>query len=128
MKRIDLSFLTLAALALLIGVGLGIYMGATQNFQYAPVHAHLNLVGWASLAIFGLTYRAYPALAEGTLAKVHLIASGSGGLLLPLGIYFVIFRDQGLLVFAASWLVLIGVLIFLVQLARAYSVTARPEA
>src|SRR5687768_5783951 len=87
MKRIDLSFLTLAALALLIGVGLGIYMGATQNFQYAPVHAHLNLVGWASLAIFGLTYRAYPALADGMLAKVHLLASGSGGLLLPLGIY-----------------------------------------
>jgi hypothetical protein len=128
MKRIDLSFLTLAALALLIGVGLGIYMGASQSFQYAPVHAHLNLVGWASLAIFGLTYRAYPALAEGTLAKAHLLASGSGGLLLPLGIYFVIFRDQGLLVFAASWLVLIGVLIFLVQLLRAHRVTARPDA
>ena len=128
MKRIDLSFLTLAALALLIGVGLGIYMGATQNFQYAPVHAHLNLVGWASLAIFGLTYRAYPFLAEGVLAKIHLVTSGLGGLLLPLGIYFVIFRDSGTLVFAASWLVLVGVLIFLVQLARVHRAAARPEA
>ena len=128
MKRIDLSFLTLAALALLIGVGLGIYMGATQDFQYAPVHAHLNLVGWASLAIFGLTYRAYPALADGLLAKIHLITSGLGGLLLPLGIYFVIFRDSGTLVFAASWLVLIGVLLFIAQLVRAHRIRARPEA
>lgn len=45
MKRIDLSFLLLASLMLVIGVTLGVVMGATHDFQLAPVHAHVNLVG-----------------------------------------------------------------------------------
>ena len=124
MIRIDLSFLLLATLALLVGVVLGIYMGATGQFQYSPIHAHLNLVGWASLAIFGLSYRAYPALAANGLARLHLLASGAGGLGLPLGIYFAIFRQSEGLVLTASAFVLAGTLIFIVQLLRAWSAPA----
>ena len=68
MNNIDLYFLSLAALSLTVGVGLGISMAATHDHQLVPVHAHMNLVGWASLALFGLLYRAYPELAEGWLA------------------------------------------------------------
>jgi cbb3-type cytochrome oxidase subunit 1 len=54
-----------------IGVLLGMYMSMTENPMLSPVHAHVNLLGWASLALAGLVYAVYPAAAETTLAKFH---------------------------------------------------------
>jgi hypothetical protein len=31
-------------------------MGISENFTLAPAHAHLNLVGWTSLALMGAFY------------------------------------------------------------------------
>ncbi|WP_312108466.1 cytochrome-c oxidase [Brevibacillus reuszeri] len=63
--------LRIAAVYFVIAIVLGIVMGITKAFSYASVHAHLNLVGWVSLAIIGLIYRAYPQAAETTMAKWH---------------------------------------------------------
>ena len=118
MKRIDLNFLLLATVMLIVGVVLGIVMGARGDFQLAPVHAHINLVGWASLALFGLTYRAYPQLAAYTLARFHFIVSATAAVLFPAGVALAVLRQQpGLAIFAALlWLA--GTLLFLVQLLR----------
>ena len=116
MKRIDIYFLLLATILLLVGAGLGIKMGVSQDFQLTPVHAHLNLVGWASLALFGIVYRAYPQLAERRLAVLHFILSATGAVLLPVGIGFAILRGQPSLAILASVLWVSGVLAFLVQL------------
>jgi len=64
-------FLKIAVLYLAVGVSMGLYMGITQTFTLHPVHAHLNLLGWASLALCGLVYTAFPAAAETRLAKMH---------------------------------------------------------
>ena len=69
--RLSNAFLRLAVVFILIGVGLGYYMGATQNFAAAPVHAHINLLGWVSMFLYGLFYRANPDAAGGWLPKVH---------------------------------------------------------
>lgn len=116
MKRIDIYFLLLATVLLLCGVGLGMKMGASGDFTLAPVHAHINLAGWASLALFGLAYRVYPDMAQTRLALVHFIVSGCGAVLLPIGIGLSILRSQTGLVFLAAPLWALGVLIFLVQL------------
>ena len=116
MKRIDIYFLLLATVLLLCGGALGIKMGASEDFTLAPVHAHINLAGWASLALFGLTYRAYPRLAERRLALFHFILSGSAAVLLPIGIGFAILRSQPALAIVASLLFVGGVLLFLLQL------------
>ena len=118
MKRIDLYFLLLATILLICGAVLGIVMGAQENFQLTPVHAHLNLAGWASLALFGLTYRAYPQLAETRLAGLHFVVSATGSVLLPIGIGFAVLRNQPTLAIVASMLWLLGVLLFLAQLLR----------
>ena len=47
------TWLKLAVLYLIVGVGLGIAMGATENFTLRPVHAHLNLLGWTTMALGG---------------------------------------------------------------------------
>jgi len=116
MKRIDIYFLLLATVILLAGASLGIKMGMTEDFQLTPVHAHLNLAGWASLALFGLVYRAYPQLAQRRLATVHFILSGTGAVLLPIGIGLAILKNQPALAIVASLLWVGGVLVFLLQL------------
>jgi hypothetical protein len=118
MKRIDVYFLLLATILLICGAVLGIVMGAQENFQLTPVHAHLNLAGWASLALFGLTYRAYPQLAATRLAGLHFLVSATGSVLLPIGIGFAVLRNQPTLAIVASILWLLGVLLFLAQLVR----------
>ncbi|HEX6784050.1 MAG TPA: hypothetical protein VF098_05290 [Sphingomicrobium sp.] len=118
MKRVDVYFLLLACILLICGASLGIVMGAREDFQLAPVHAHLNLAGWASLALFGLTYRAYPELAAKKLAQWHVIVSGTASVLLPIGIGLAVLRNAPTLAMVASPLWLIGVLLFLVQLLR----------
>jgi cbb3-type cytochrome oxidase subunit 1 len=54
-----------------IGVALGTAMGATQDFRFVHVHAHLNLLGWVALALIGLIYRLHPHLQQGWLAHAH---------------------------------------------------------
>ena len=83
MLRIDLSFLLLGVLCLLIGLTLGIGLSVAHDFQLALLHAALNLVGFASLSVFGLTYKLYPALQRSRLAVPHLAMSSLGALLFP---------------------------------------------
>jgi cbb3-type cytochrome oxidase subunit 1 len=66
-----LNFLKIAVAYLFLGALLGLGMGITQNFVLAPVHAHLLLLGWASLALAGLVYHLYPAASTTRLARTH---------------------------------------------------------
>lgn len=61
----------IAAVYLVLGACLGIYMGLSQNFVLMPVHAHVLLAGWLTLAMAGVLYRVYPAAAGTRLAQVH---------------------------------------------------------
>lgn len=63
--------LKIAACYLLVGVWMGLVMGITKQLQFAAVHAHINLVGWVSLALAGLIYDAYPHAATTRLAQWH---------------------------------------------------------
>ena len=118
MKRVDIYFLLLATLLLICGAILGIVMGSREDFTLVPVHAHLNLAGWASLALFGLTYRAYPQLAATRLAPWHFIVSAIGSILLPIGIGLAVLRGAPALAIVASILWLLGVLLYLIQVIR----------
>ena len=116
MVRIDIGFLLLATICLVTGVSFGILMGLSQDFQLAPVHAHINLVGWASLAIFGLVYRAYPALARSRLSLAHFVISALGALTFLAGLYVAVIHHviAGAVVGAVLWWV--GAVMFLINL------------
>ena len=90
-------------------------MGTSENFVLAPAHAHINLVGWVSMTIFGLVHRAYPDAANSPLAKWHFWIANAGALLLVVGVTgiyagqperFEIFAIIGSILFA------IGMLLF----------------
>lgn len=71
MRDVAFAFLLAAVLCVTAGMGLGLWMGPTGNFQFAPVHAHLNLAGWATMALFAIYYRLTPQAARGWLPRVH---------------------------------------------------------
>ena len=116
--RLSNSFLRLAVVFILIGVGLGYYMGATQNFTAAPVHAHINLLGWVSMFLYGLFYRANPEAAEGLLPKVHFWVALVGFLIFMPALAIEVLQIQPALplahigLIAGPTIVVIGIILF----------------
>lgn len=66
-----LRFLKIAVVYLFVGACLGLAMGISGKFTLAPVHAHLLLLGWVSLALAGLVYHWYPTASATRLAHLH---------------------------------------------------------
>jgi cbb3-type cytochrome oxidase subunit 1 len=117
MTNIAKSFLLAAVLAALCGMGLGIFMAASQDHTLGGAHAHLNLVGWVSLALFGFYYALTPQ-ATGRLARIHLALSVMGAVVMPIGIAMAILKGQEILAIIGSLLVLAGMLIFALTVLR----------
>lgn len=64
-------FIRTAVLFFVVGVALGIYMGANKDFRLTHVHAHVNLLGWVALGLAGVLYRVHPELQAGWLGLAH---------------------------------------------------------
>ena len=60
----------LAVVYLVIGMTLGVGMGMSHNFLFRSVHAHVNLLGWVSLALAALVFHVFPETARTRLATV----------------------------------------------------------
>ena len=118
MKRIDAIYVTIGIIYLIAGMVLGIAMGTRQDFQLAPVHAHLNLVGFVSHCMFGLVHRVWPALRAGAIASVQFWLFVLGTPLFVAGIAMSILGGTIVLAVVGSTLVLLGALVFLVMMLR----------
>jgi hypothetical protein len=117
MQRLPLLFLATAALCLVLGVSLGIVMGMAHDFTFGPVHAHLNLVGWTSLALMGLTFRAWPELGQNRVAAIAQVTlSGVSALLFPIGIAIAIDTGNPGFAIAMALFWLAGAVLFLTRL------------
>jgi cbb3-type cytochrome oxidase subunit 1 len=64
--------LKLSVVYFVLAIVLGNYMGIQQDFRWKHVHVHIAVLGWLSLAVVGLMYRAYPELEHGWLPRAHL--------------------------------------------------------
>jgi hypothetical protein len=81
MSRISTAFFGAAVLYALVGMGLGMMMGASGDHTLSPVHAHINLLGWASLAVMGAFYGIAGARAPARLAWTNFAVSNIGNLM-----------------------------------------------
>lgn len=70
-SRAGIVWLKLSVVYLIVGIGIGIAMGVSQNFTLRPVHAHVNLLGWTTMALAGLIYSVFPKAGTSRLARVH---------------------------------------------------------
>jgi uncharacterized BrkB/YihY/UPF0761 family membrane protein len=85
-KNLPYYFIGAAALFALAGMAFGLYMAAGTDYTLAPAHAHNNLLGWVSMAIFGLYYRAVPRVAASRIASIHFWVALIANLIFPIGI------------------------------------------
>jgi len=114
MPRIADYFFKIATILLIIGIGVGLHMGISENHSAMPAHAHINLLGWVTSAIFGIYYALQPARAQWRAASVHFAVYLIGMLIMLPALYL---KYSGYpqfepLLAAGSMIVALGTLIF----------------
>lgn len=118
----------IAAVYFFLAILLGIGMGIGQNFAYTSVHAHLNLLAWVSLALFGLIYLHYPKAGETGLAKTHFWLHNIGLPIMQGGLFLEIMTANKALVVApivGSLMIGVGVLCFLINVFQQVKVSSQ---
>lgn len=84
LPRVSLAFFMFAALCGVTGMGWGIYMGIAQDHSSFPAHAHLNLLGWVTMALMGGFYALAKDRVSGPMPWVNLWLSAAGvALMIP---------------------------------------------
>ncbi|WP_343081134.1 hypothetical protein [Ostreiculturibacter nitratireducens] len=121
--NISRAFLVTGSLYLIVGILLGMYMGGSGNHTLAPVHAHINLLGFTLMTIFGLAYVMVPQLAGSSLAKAHFWLHQAGALIL-LALLFLMMSGSvaeatvGPVMPVAELAILLGAVTFAINLYR----------
>ncbi|MDF2812013.1 MAG: hypothetical protein K0S56_3044 [Microvirga sp.] len=85
MTASSLSF-RLAVLFVIVGMAMGIGMAASQDHSIMPAHAHLNLLGWVSLFLFGIYYERRPKLDTSRLALIQVSVWSIGTVVLTIAV------------------------------------------
>jgi hypothetical protein len=113
-ERLSQRWLLSAVTYFVIGTGLAVYMGASGNHTLTSVHAHVSLLGWASMGLTGLLYRSFPAAAQTRLAAWHfwLYQLAAPVMLLAVAALYLGASGAGPVAGVASVVVLVSVLLF----------------
>lgn len=115
MSGIDRLFLRTAVLYVLAGMSLGIFMAVSDDHTQMPTHAHMNLLGWASMALYAVVYRVWPEAARSPLAPWHFWIANLGTLVVVIGVAGIMAGHEesfGPIAGVGSILSLIGMLLF----------------
>jgi hypothetical protein len=85
MKASSVSF-PVAVLMVVAGMIWGIIMAVSHDHSAMPAHAHLNLLGWVSLFLFGVFYHLHPAIDRSRAALVQVAVWIVGTVILTFGV------------------------------------------
>ncbi len=113
MPAVSHLFFRAGILFLLVGIGLGLTMSISQNHDVIGAHAHINLLGWVTSAIFGGYYALNPAKAAGLLPRVHFWVYTAGVVIMGISLYLLLKGNTAMepLVAIGSLLSAAGILI-----------------
>lgn len=134
MPRVSELFFKTGVIFFLLGIAIGIKMGISGDHGAFPAHAHFNLLGWVTSAIFGGYYALNPGKAEKRLAMIHygLYTLGLIVMLPPLYLKYATGNDAmepilgiGSLIVAAGVLVFTVVVFSPAQASRSATMAAR---
>ena len=116
MPQISQLFFKTAIIWLIIGLAIGLKMGMSGNHTTIAAHAHVNLLGWVTSAIFGGYYALNPAKAHKRLAMVHYAIYTFGLVIMLPPLYFMELGNPQLepLLGIASLITFAGVVVFAV--------------
>ena len=116
MPKVSDLFFKAAIVFLIVGIGVGINMAMTRDHSVMGAHAHINLLGWVTSALFGGYYAHNPAKAEGILPIVHFGIYMIGVVVMVGSLYLLLSGNAAMepLVAAGSVITFLAVLIFAV--------------
>lgn len=111
------AFFASAAFYAMIGVCWGLAMGVTQNHATYSAHAHLNLLGWLSLAMMGTFYATLGQDVSSKVKAANFAISNLGVLLMIPGVGMYLGQAAppavyGPMITAGSLLVALGFFVF----------------
>ena len=114
MPRLSNYYFRSAILFLLVGIAIGIHMSMSQNHNVIGAHAHINLLGWVTSALFGAYFALNPAKAEGRLPLIQYLVYTAGVVVMGVSLYLMLSGDLAMVpvVAASSIVTFIGVLLF----------------
>jgi len=118
MRGISFWFFLTATLYVTVGMVWGIQMSASGDHSMMPAHAHLNLIGWVTMALFAIYYHLVPKAAEHVLAKAHFIIATAGLLIIVPGIVMALNERSEVLAKVGSILTLLSMLVFVFTVVR----------
>jgi len=122
MPRVSAAFFTVGVLALLVGMVWGMMMGATHNMITMPAHAHLNLLGWVTMGLYGTFYALEgPTLSPRLAWSNFIVSTVSLVVMIPtLAMFLSSGEDPKYLpgMQAGEGLALLGMLIFAISVVR----------
>jgi hypothetical protein len=113
MRGIGFYFFLAAVLCVTLGMLWGIQMAISGDHALAPAHAHLNLVGWVTMGLFGVYYTLTPTAAASRLAKIHLGLAIAGVIVMVPGIAIVLTGGGEGMAAGGSMLTAASMLVFL---------------
>jgi len=121
MPHVSATFFAFGTLCVLAGMLWGMEMGATENFAVAPAHAHLNLLCWVTMALYGTFYALTAQTMLPRLAWTNFLFSAAGGLILiPTLAILLAKSDQSMIPYmvVGEVLTVLGLLTFLISVLR----------
>jgi hypothetical protein len=71
MPRIANLYFRTAIVFLILGISIGLHMSISGNHAATGAHAHANLLGWVTMAIFGVYHALNPQKAARRLAMIQ---------------------------------------------------------
>lgn len=118
MRGVALWFFASGVIYVTLGMFFGIWMSAAHDHTLSGAHAHLNLVGWVTMALFGVFYHLVPGAAQSPLAKVHFALATIGVWFMVPGIALAIMGRTELPVIIGSFATVASMLLFLFVVLR----------
>ena len=122
MPRVSAAFFAVGVLCVLCGMIFGMWMGATQHFEAAPAHAHLNLIGWVTMALYGTFYALTANTISVKLAWIQFAVSTIGILVMIPSLFLLLLNgndpkfEPGIT--AGSMIVALGMVLFGVSVVK----------
>lgn len=118
--NIGIRLLQIASVYLVIGLGMGLAMAMSSNFGLTSVHAHILLLGWATMALAGMVYLLMPGCSQSRLAKLHFWGHNLGLPVMMVGLALFLHgvKSAETVVALSSIVVLISLVIFTVNVFR----------
>jgi hypothetical protein len=123
MRGISFWFFFTATLYVVAGMVWGIVMAASGDHTLAPAHAHLNLIGWVTMALFGVYYHVVPEAGEHWIARIQFAVATAGLLIMIPGIVLALRQADATFAKIGALLTLLSMVLFAINVWRSRQVT-----